>query len=312
MNNQNHQAQFNKADQNFMYQHGPSFPLSQQYFCSSPTTGMYPPPSMQHVSPITQSQISQQRPPLVDEIFRRMDKFQEKLDKLEQIDSIVTSINAKVIRLEQGTKSLDDRMEQVERCSQHISDNYDKHKCDLTELKTEVNNISKSLKTNSKEVKNVGHEFRSSLSDMKKENDKLKESFLDVQMKSMSNNLIFYNIPETEVENCPDIILDFCKNTMKLENSDQIQLSDAHRIGRKGGKTRPMLAKFSSYVHRELVRKNAKTLKNSSFGISEQLPTDVQNRRKELLPLMKELRDQNVKAYFVRDKIHVGGQEYKP
>ena len=147
-------------------------------------------------------------------------------------------------------------MEQVERCSQHISDNYDKHKCDLTELKTEANNISKSLKTiNSKEVKNVGHEFRSSLSDMKKENDKLKESFLDVQMKSMSNNLIFYNIPETEVENCPDIVLDFCKVTMKLENLDQIQLSDAHRIGRKGEKTRLILAKFPSYVHRELVRK---------------------------------------------------------
>ncbi|CAC5414969.1 unnamed protein product [Mytilus coruscus] len=273
---------------------------------------MYPPPSMQHVSPITQSQISQQRPPWVDELFKRMDKFQEKLNKIDQIDSIVTTINAKVIRLEQGTKSLDDRMEQVEKCSQLISDNYDKQKGDITELKTEVNKIFKSLRTNSNEVKNVGHEFRSSLSDMKKENDKLKESILDVQMKSMSNNVIFYNIPETEVENCPDVILNFCKVTMKLKNSDQIQLSDAHRIGKKGEKIRPILGKFTSYVHRELVRKNAKILKCSSFGISEQLPTDVQNRRKELLPLIKELRDRDVKAYFVRDKIHVGGQEYNP
>ncbi|CAC5361376.1 unnamed protein product [Mytilus coruscus] len=212
---------------------GPSFPLSQQYFCSSSAPGMYPKPRMQHVSPFTQPQISQQRPPWVDELFKRMDKFQEKLNKIDQIESLVTTINAKVIRLEQGAISLDNRMEQVVRCSQLISDNYDKQKGDLTELKTEVNNISKSLRTNSNKVKNVGHEFRSSLSDMEKENDKLKESILDVQMKSMSKNLIFYNIHETEVENCPDVILNFCKDTMKLENSDQIHLSDAHGIGKK-------------------------------------------------------------------------------
>lgn len=53
-------------------------------------------------------------------------------------------------------------------------------------------------------------------------------------------------------------ILDFCKVTMKLEKSDQIQMSDVHRIGRKGETIRP-------YVHRKLVRKKAKTLQSLSF-----------------------------------------------
>ncbi|VDI17216.1 Hypothetical predicted protein [Mytilus galloprovincialis] len=82
--------------------------------------GMYPPPihHMQHISPPTQSASTQQRPTWVDEIFRRMDQFENKLDKLEKIDSFVTSLNAKVIRLEKGTKSLDDRLDQVEKSTQ--------------------------------------------------------------------------------------------------------------------------------------------------------------------------------------------------
>jgi hypothetical protein len=39
---------------------------------------------------------------------------------------------------------------------------------------------------------------------MKKENDKLKEELTDVKLKSMQNNLIFYNIDENEEENCPN------------------------------------------------------------------------------------------------------------
>ncbi|CAC5417271.1 unnamed protein product [Mytilus coruscus] len=41
---------------------------------------------------------------------------------------------------------------------------------------------------------------------MKKENNKLKDELIDIQMKSMQNNLIFYNIKETEEEICSEII----------------------------------------------------------------------------------------------------------
>ncbi|CAC5374406.1 unnamed protein product [Mytilus coruscus] len=60
---------------------------------------------------------------------------------------------------------------------------------------------------------------------------------------------------------------------------------------------------------RDLVKKSSKNLKDSPFGISEQLPIEIQKRRKEKLPLLKELRSRDIKAYFVKDKIFVGGQE---
>ncbi|CAC5417592.1 unnamed protein product [Mytilus coruscus] len=99
-------------DPNFIYPYNPGpnagFMTQNQHLCSSPTPRMYPSPihHMQHVSPPAKPASTQQRPTWVDELFRRMDKFENKLNKLDQIDSFVTSLNAKVIRLERGTKSL--------------------------------------------------------------------------------------------------------------------------------------------------------------------------------------------------------------
>ncbi|CAC5360008.1 unnamed protein product [Mytilus coruscus] len=142
---------------------------------------------------------------------------------------------------------------------------------------------------------------------MKKENNKLKDELIDIQMKSMQNNLIFYYIKETKEEICSEIIGRFCENNMKLDGAaTKVVISDAHRLGKKGEKTRQILVKFSTFESRDLVKKNAKNLKGSEFGVSEQLPKEIQIRRKEKLPILKELREQERKAYFVKDRIFVG------
>ena len=65
---------------------------------------------------------------------------------------------------------------------------------------------------------------------------------------------------------------------------------------------------------RDLVRKSSKNLKDSPFGISEQIlvSLEMQKRRTEKLPLLKELRSRDIKAYFMKDKSFVGGKEYVP
>ena len=77
-------------------------------------------------------------------------------------------------------------------------------------------------------------------------------------------------------------------------------------------KTRPILVKFASFENRDFVKKNANNLKGSSYGISEQPPAEIMNIRKVKLPILKELRDRDVKAYFVKDTLFVGGKEYIP
>jgi outer membrane murein-binding lipoprotein Lpp len=51
-----------------------------------------------------------------------MDKVESKLNKLDKIDTLVTSLNSKVTKLEVTTKSSDGRIDQVEKSTQLISD----------------------------------------------------------------------------------------------------------------------------------------------------------------------------------------------
>jgi hypothetical protein len=44
----------------------------------------------------------------------------------------------------------------------------------------------------------------------------------------MQNNLIFYNIDENEEENCPELIINFCDERLKIGNAaTKISITDA-------------------------------------------------------------------------------------
>ncbi|CAC5398365.1 unnamed protein product [Mytilus coruscus] len=319
VDNVNLMSSFNQPryvnDTNLMYSQNPS-PMFQmqnqsQHLCSTPNPGMmsFSIHQVHHTSPLAQ-QIPDQRPGWVDELFRKMDNFEIKLCKLDQIDSLVTSINSKVIKLEQNAKSIDHRMDQVERSSQLISNDFDTQKVVFSKFKTELDNISKQIKLEgTHSVDRLGE----TLDDIRKENTKLKSELIDVQMRSMRNNLIFYNIPESEGEHCSQIINKFCYESLKIENvATKLSIAEAYRLGKHGEKTRPILVKLSNFESRDLVKKSAKNSKETVFGISEQLPLDIQKRRKEKLPILKNLRERDIKAYFVKDRTFVNGKEYLP
>ncbi|XP_063418873.1 uncharacterized protein LOC134701668 [Mytilus trossulus] len=196
--------------------------------------------------------------------------------------------------------------------TQLMSNAHDTQNKNFSDLKTELDKISKQLKSNKSNAPKVDQNIMSFINDMKKDNDRLQNELIEVQLKSMCNNLIFYNILETTDEDCPKTINAFCHEKHKIENTVRLHITDAYRLGKKGEQTRPILVKFASFDSRDLVKKSAKNLKDSNYGISEQLPVEIQKRRKAKLPTLKRLRDENIKAYFVRDKIYVGGKEYVP
>lgn len=53
-------------------------------------------------------------------------------------------------------------------------------------------------------------------------------------------------------------------------------------------------------------------LKNTPFSVFDQFPQIVQERRKELIPVMLEARRNNKKAVLVRDKLYINNKLYKP
>ena len=51
-------------------------------------------------------------------------------------------------------------------------------------------------------------------------------------------------------------------------------------------------------------------MKGSKISITDQYPKSVVEKRKSLIPLLKQARDPDVKAVFIRDKLCIGGVAY--
>ena len=133
------------------------------------------------------------------------------------------------------------------------------------------------------------HDLRADLSE-------LQERQLDLQTRSMRDNLVFDGIPETNEEDPEAVRKSFLKDEMDL--SDEFHFERVHRMSRQiRGKNRPILAKFSFFKERETVRKAApRALRGKSYGVNEQLPKEINDRRKQLIPHLKTAKRKNKRA----------------
>ena len=146
-----------------------------------------------------------------------------------------------------------------------------------------------------------------------KERDDMKEELLQQQVRMMRDNLVFYNIPEDDREpayECTDTIKTFLRTEMKVDetNMAKIKFDRVHRLGQKThNQKRPIVAKFNPAAGRKIVLEHIKKLdKDKKFGVNEQLPRELEERKKKLLPKFKQARNDNLKPKWQQDKLLVG------
>ncbi|CAC5393962.1 unnamed protein product [Mytilus coruscus] len=175
------------------------------------------------------------------------------------------------------------------------------------------------LKQTFYDVSNNG-EIVIDLDDIRRDLNNLNERHLDVQTRSMRENLVFTGIPhknDKTIEETENIIRNFMYTELKMETT--VDFHRAHRFGketefrdRKDGsrtKTRPIVCRFKSYKDREIVRSSAKELKGTHYGIQEQFPKEINDKRKMLWPYFKQAKEDE-KAYLKRDKLFIDGNEF--
>lgn len=148
------------------------------------------------------------------------------------------------------------------------------------------------------------------------ENKIMKEQILDLQCRSMRDNLIFSGIPlpTATPDNPEKAIQDFMQSSLKIppETVNRITFHRVHRLNSKDSKKPPpIIAKFEHYKHKELVKSKGKELKGTSFGLNDQFPKEIQERRRALLPIMKQLRQEGKRATLSVDKLYVNGTIYR-
>ena len=92
-----------------------------------------------------------------------------------------------------------------------------------------------------------------------------------------------------------------------------IEFGNIHRFGRRGtNNARHIVARFIYHNDLQIVLQNAYRLKGSSFGISEQYPAEINSRRKNLYPIIREAKQQRRHVVFVRDRLFIDGEQYIP
>ena len=125
----------------------------------------------------------------------------------------------------------------------------------------------------------------------KRQND-LTERVINMEMRSMRNNLLFSGIPEADGENEADIrykLGDLIKY-MHIQNPD-IQITRCHRIGYKRPhqiRPRDIIAILNDEDKLQILR-NARHLKghDPAIFINEQFPPEINSRRAILRPIWK-------------------------
>ncbi|KAM9753660.1 uncharacterized protein ACNS7B_006879 [Menidia menidia] len=154
------------------------------------------------------------------------------------------------------------------------------------------------------------------MSRVSQENKKIKETILDLQARSMRDNIVVAGIPEQQDEDPELVIKSFIQTHLKLPE-DTVKNISFHRVHRLGGKRpdarrpRPIVAKFEHFKQKVLVRSRGRELRGTDFSINDQFPKEILDRRRVLFPIRKRFIEGGSRAVIAVDKLFVNGQLYR-
>ena len=135
----------------------------------------------------------------------------------------------------------------------------------------------------------------------------LELQLLNYEVYQRRKNLRFYRIREEGTdENTKETLYNFFETELGIEDARRIEFQRVHRVGkekRNPRKPRAIIARFLRYPDREAVLSRRSSLEDESgFGIGPDLPKQVVEMRKKLIPKMLEARKQGKRAAFNRSE----------
>ena len=86
----------------------------------------------------------------------------------------------------------------------------------------------------------------------------------------------------------------------------------AHRIGRYDyKKKRPIVTQFNYFRDKVYVKQLVQDKSESTpIRVGDQYPKPIQDRRKKLIQLLKQAKDENKRAVLSYDKLYINGKTY--
>jgi chromosome segregation ATPase len=224
----------------------------------------------------------------------------KKLDKLDDMDKRFRKIENSMGNMKKEMGDLKEKVNEIENGMTHMNKVFEDNLKSISELSTSVQTVKKENSTINANIEQLNAEILS-----------LKERQLDLQTRSMRNNLVVFNgIDEVLDQNTEEVLKKFLTQVMKVE-----RLPEFHRVHRMGkrvrGKIRPIMAKFVNFKEKEKIQKSAVVLRdveNNKYSVIEQFPKGINDKRKQLHPHFKVANRQCKKAVLVYDKLYVNDE----
>ncbi len=193
--------------------------------------------------------------------------------------------------------------------SSQITDMRDEFKS----LKHDVEELDRGLRYADEEITELKDETIPKLQKdlMDKIND-LQQAKLETELYSKKCNLLFFNIPQNDHEDCEVVLRGvLSKSDIPSQKVKDIIFANVHRLPTKSRSTdKPIIAKFVRMCDRDLVLNGITKCKDIILHdkpvlVAPHLPAPMQQERKRLMPIRKKLRDEgkNAKIRVVGTKV---------
>ena len=210
-------------------------------------------------------------------ICQTLASVENRLQRLEGIFERFSVLESSINSLQTGLSTLSEKSRIIEEKTNYIEKAVEFENAEIEELK-------KKVKENEDKIK------------------ELEDKLLYQKVYNRRENLRFFGIPEstTGAENTFEVMRNFLKEELDLENAENIEFQKAHRIGRKKtGEARPVIVRFLKFPIRELVFRKARELESDTdVKVYSDLPKEISERRKRQWPRLKKAREEGKIAFF--------------
>ena len=156
----------------------------------------------------------------------------------------------------------------------------------LTSNRNSIRNVEKRMDT----IEGINSRMSQVETVIRSHSDRLKlleYKSIDIEARSRRNNLLFKGLAEERDEDCRRKVLNFLEDNLHMDELPTIER--VHRLGRYNAHKgpRPIIAAFSYYRDTEEIMSNARSLRNTSYGISRDHPPEITKARQVLWPQYK-------------------------
>ena len=146
----------------------------------------------------------------------------DKTINLKSIHDMMKAMMKAMMQKLEKLDSIDTRVKTVEKDLKSVKESIEFAHAEIKDLKKE-----------SETRKQTDEATKQRIEKLEKENEILNKSIIDLKARSMRDNLLFYNIPESKDENTTEIIHKLLEEKLKIEDSYKIKIDRSHRLGRE-------------------------------------------------------------------------------